>query len=223
MKPLILFDVNETLLDLAALDPVFAELFGSAAVRREWFSQVLQSALVLTVLERYEPFSTVAGHALTQVAQRHGVALRDSDRQRVADGMRQLPSHPDVPEAIGRLRAAGFRMVALTNSPTEVARAQLENAGLAPELEAILTVDLAGRLKPHASVYNSAARALEVRIGDTLMVAAHGWDIAGAMNAGCQGAFIARPGQVLDPLFTEPRFVADDLDDLAGQLIHAYA
>lgn len=222
MKPLILFDVNETLLDLAVLDSVFVDLFGDAAVRKEWFSQVLQSALVLTVLERYEPFSTVAGHALSQVATRHGVTLADEDRRRVAEGMRRLPSHPDVPAAIQRLGAAGFRMVALTNSPPDVARSQLENAGLATHLEAILTVELAGRLKPHPSVYTGAARTMGVDIGDTLMVAAHGWDIAGAMNAGCQGAFIARPGQVLDPLFPEPRFVAADLAGLSEQLIQAW-
>lgn len=218
MKPLILFDVNETLLDLAALDPVFNDLFGDAAVRKEWFSQVLQSALVLTVLERYEPFSSVAGHALSQVANRRGVALTDTDRDRVARGMRQLPAHPDVPQALQRLQEAGFRMAALTNSPTEVARKQLENAGLAVSLEAILTVDLAGRLKPHPSVYTSAAQALGVDIHDTLMVAAHGWDIAGAMNAGCRGAFIARPGQVPDPLFPPPHYTADNLEQLAGQL-----
>ncbi|MBA1145876.1 haloacid dehalogenase type II [Ectothiorhodospiraceae bacterium WFHF3C12] len=219
MKPVILFDVNETLLDLAALDPVFEAVFGDAGARQAWFGQVLQSALVLTVLERYEDFSTVAGHALTQLAQRRGIELGADDRARVAEGMKRLPCHPDVPAALRRLADAGFRMAALTNSPPAVADAQLRHAGLADSLEAILTVEIAGRLKPHQSVYTSAARALDVPIGDTLMVAAHGWDIAGAMNAGCRGAFIARPGQVPDTLFPAPDYVVQDLGGLADQLI----
>jgi len=36
------FDVNETLLDLSALDPRFERVFGDASVRREWFMQMLQ-------------------------------------------------------------------------------------------------------------------------------------------------------------------------------------
>lgn len=221
MKPVILFDVNETLLDLAALDPVFEAIFGAADVRREWFGQVLQSALVLTVLGQYQDFSTVAGHALSQVARRRLVSLSDDDRARVAAGMRNLPAHPDVPAGLEKLGDAGFRLAALTNSPPAVAREQLDNAGLSPAFEAILTVDLAGRLKPAAEVYTAAARELGVTTADTLMVAAHGWDIAGAMNAGCDGAFIARPGQVPDPLFPPPRFTAPDLLDLAVQLIAA--
>ena len=46
MPRVCVFDVNETLLDLRALDPAFAQVFGDAGVRREWFAQMIQSALV---------------------------------------------------------------------------------------------------------------------------------------------------------------------------------
>jgi 2-haloacid dehalogenase len=32
-----------------------------------------------------------------------------------------------------------------------------------------------------------------------LMVAAHAWDITGALSAGCKAAFVQRPGKALDP------------------------
>jgi 2-haloacid dehalogenase len=38
----IVFDSNETLLDLSALDPHFARAFGDASARDVWFKQVLQ-------------------------------------------------------------------------------------------------------------------------------------------------------------------------------------
>ncbi|MDQ3655068.1 MAG: haloacid dehalogenase type II, partial [Chloroflexota bacterium] len=44
MNRVIVFDVNETLLDVGALDPLFVRMFGDATVRREWFGQMLQSA-----------------------------------------------------------------------------------------------------------------------------------------------------------------------------------
>ncbi len=44
--PVIAFDLNETLLDLSALDPVFEELFGDASLRAVWFAQMLEVAFV---------------------------------------------------------------------------------------------------------------------------------------------------------------------------------
>ncbi|WP_371807631.1 HAD family hydrolase, partial [Arhodomonas sp. KWT] len=116
MPQTIVFDVNETLLDLAALDPVFERLFGDAGARREWFAQVLQSAMTVTLTGRYEDFSTVGAAALSMVAQRRGVTLERAGRQDVAAGMRRLPPHPEVADALARLRDAGFPLVALTNS-----------------------------------------------------------------------------------------------------------
>jgi len=221
MSRVIVFDVNETLLDLAALDTHFQRLFDDPAVRREWFGQLLQSALVTTVLGEYRDFATIGRHALTQVAERHGVAVDDEDRELIGGAMRSLPPHPEVPAALGRLRDAGLRLAALTNSPPAQAEAQLSHAGLSGFLERIMTVDLAQRLKPAREVYTSAARELGVETGGMRMVAAHAWDIAGAMHAGCAGAFVARPGQVLDPLFPPPDIIGADLTEVADAIVDA--
>jgi 2-haloacid dehalogenase len=130
MPRVCVFDVNETLLDLSALDPHFARVFGDAAAREAWFSQLLQSALVATVTDAYADFSTIARAALEMTAARRGVPLSDQDRQDILGSMRQLPPHPEVRESLERLRAAGLRLAALTNSPPQVAEAQLTNAGL---------------------------------------------------------------------------------------------
>ena len=55
--------------------------------------------------------------------------------------MRSLPAHPDVAPALDRLRAGGFTLCALTNSPLDVVTAQLEGAGIADRFEAILSAD----------------------------------------------------------------------------------
>jgi 2-haloacid dehalogenase len=58
-----------------------------------------------------------------------------------------------------------------------------------------------------------------VSIGDVRLVAAHHWDIAGALSAGCQAAFVARPGMVLSPLADRPDIVGPDLAAVAEQII----
>ena len=219
MSRIIAFDVNETLLDLAALDPLFEDIFGAASVRREWFSQVLQSAMVTTIFGQYQDFGTIAGHALSQMGERHGVRLTQKNRDAVSGGLRSLPPHSDVQPALRRLADSGMRLIALTNSPPQVARAQLENAELAGFFEDIFSVDAAQTLKPAPEVYNTAARSLLASAQEMRLVAAHAWDVAGAMNAGWHGAFVARPGQVLDPLFPAPDIVGSDLGEVADQIL----
>jgi 2-haloacid dehalogenase len=52
-----------------------------------------------------------------------------------------------------------------------------------------------------------------------VLVAAHSWDIAGALSAGCQAAFVARPGMVLSPLSDRPAITGPDLAAVVNQII----
>jgi 2-haloacid dehalogenase len=213
------FDVNETLLDLAGLDPLFERVFGDAGMRRAWFTQMIQSALVATVTGAYRPFGQIGLAALAMTAAQAGVELRDTDRDALAAGMRRLPAHPEVPGALERLQRAGFRLAALTNSTEEVARAQLEHAGVIGRFEQVLSADMVRRLKPAPEPYLLAAGRLGVPVGQVRLVAAHAWDVAGAARAGCATAFVARPGKVPDPLVEPPEVVGADLAEVADRIV----
>lgn len=213
------FDVNETLLDLSALDPHFARVFGDAGVRQLWFTQVLQSGLVSTVLNTYTDFGSIGATALTMIATRRGVQLSDHDRQDILGTMRHLPPHPDVRAGLDRLQAAGLRLATLTNSTSEVAEAQMRHAGLDHYFEQVLSADSVRRLKPAPETYRMAAERLGVDVSGMRLIATHAWDIAGAMHVGCSAAFVARRAMVLDPLFPPPDIVGDNLIDVAEQIM----
>ena len=219
MARVCVFDVNETLLDLGALDPHFERVFGDAGVRRAWFLQLLQSALVATVTGAYSDFGEVGGAALEMVAEREGVDLSDEDKQKILGGMRELPPHPEVPESLARLRDAGLRLATLTNSTQQVAEAQMENSGLRDYFEQALSADTVRRLKPAPEPYRMAAERLGAETRHVRLVAAHAWDVAGALRAGCAAAFVARPGMVLDPLVERPDVVGTDLREVADRIL----
>ena len=221
MTRICVFDVNETLLDLAALDPPFERVFGRPGVRREWFGQLLQSAFVSTITDAYADFGTVGRAALEMVALRHRVALSVDDRDAILGTMRALPPHPEVPAALERLGAAGLRLAALTNSTEAVAVAQLTNAGISTHFERILSADATQRLKPAREVYEMAARELGTDVGGIRLIAAHAWDVTGALRAGAAAAFVARPGAVLDPLAPAPDIVGADLGEVADRILEA--
>ncbi len=219
MPRVILFDVNETLLDLRALDSEFRRVFGDASVRTQWFAQLLQSALVTIATDSYNNFGTIADAALDMVAARRGMSLSSEDRAKILGGVRTLPAHPEVRESLQRLRDAGLRLATLTNSTQQVAEAQLSHAGLRDYFEAVLSADAVRRLKPAPEPYRMAAKNFGVSIGDVRLVAAHAWDIAGALHAGCAAAFVARPGMVLDPLSPKPDVIGKDLREVTDRIL----
>ena len=221
MARVCVFDVNETLLDMGALDPHFERIFGDASVRQAWFGQFLALWLTEMVTGAYKEFGTIGGAALEMVAERQSMNLSDEDKSQILGGMQELPPHPEVKENLGRLRDAGIRLAALTNSTQQVADAQLDNSGLRDHFEQVLSADAVKRLKPAPEPYHMAAESLGVEINEVRLVAAHAWDMAGALRAGCAAAFVARPGMVLNPLAEPPDVVGADLREVAYQIIEA--
>ncbi len=219
MRRVLAFDVNETLLDLAALDPLFENAFGDRAARTQWFTQMLQLAFVGGLTDRYVDFPTAQRAALAMLAQQTGTRLDADDGSRIAAQMRRLPAHADAAPALDRLEAAGFRLVALTNSPEDVARDQLENAGLAQRFDHILSADEVRALKPQREAYALVAGRCGTSLGDVRLVAAHAWDIAGALAAGCAAAFVARPSKALSPIGDQPDIAGADLLEVAERIV----
>jgi 2-haloacid dehalogenase len=219
VKRIVVFDVNETLLDLSSVDPLFELAFGDRTARREWFATVLRYSQVLTIAGPYVDFSALGRAVLDMIAASRGVRLIDEHRDRILAGLLLLRAHDEVPAALDRLRAAGCRLVALTNSAPSAVQQQLANAGLAPYLERVFSVDAVRRFKPAPEVYELVARELAVAPNQLRLVAAHAWDVLGALRAGYAAAFVARPGQVLYPLGPQPDIVGANLVAVADQII----
>lgn len=221
MPRILVFDVNETLLDLRVLEPHFERVFGDKAMLREWFNQVIQFAEALTLAGDYRNFGDVAGAALEMTAQAQRIPLTAEDTQQIIGGIRTLPAHPEVPKALGRLKNAGFRMVTLTNSPPAVVDAQMQQANLQQYFERSFSVDTVRKYKPAPEPYRMVAKELGVGVDRLRMIAAHAWDVGGALRAGCAAAFIARPGKALFSLFPQIDIVGGDLGAVAEAIVNA--
>ncbi len=216
---LLAFDVNETLLDLSGLDAPFTEAFGDASLRPAWFQTMLQLAFVGGLTGNYVDFTEAQYGALRMIAQRAGKSLTDAQADAIVGTMQRLPAHPEVPEALHRLKDAGFRQVTLTNSTLAVAKAQVAFAGIAELFEATISADEVMQLKPGPAPYRLVARRTGVPISQVRLVAAHAWDVSGAMAAGARAAFVARPGAVVSPLGQQPDVIGRDLREVADALI----
>jgi 2-haloacid dehalogenase len=218
MAKVLVFDVNETLLDLAALRDPFTRVFGDATPLGEWFARLLHGSLVATLTDAHEDFASIGRRALDAVASRRGRDLEAAERDAILGTMLELPAHPEVADALSRLRSAGFPLATLTNSSPEMARAQLEHARLLDLFDQVLSVEEVRRYKPAPEPYHMAAERLGASPSEMRMVAAHDWDVWGAMRAGCAAAYVSRtdvPFLIGHP----PGVVGTDLSAVADAIL----
>jgi 2-haloacid dehalogenase len=211
---LCVFDVNETLLDLAPMDTEI----GGPELRREWFGLAIHTVLTVTATGGYRDFAGIAGQAAVEVSARHGRDLTSDQLSAIGERLRSLPAHPDVEAGLAKLREAGHDVVALTNSPLATAEAQLQNSGLAKLFDRIFSAEQVGRLKPAPEPYRQVLDAYSVEPRNAVMVAAHDWDIAGAQAAGLRTALLARPGVRPLPGSPAPTYTVSTLTELADLL-----
>jgi len=216
------FDMVETLLDLRGLDSHFEQTFGDSTLRLSWFQQVLQLALIAVATDGRE-VATICRAALQMTAERQRITLSSGQQDNILQALRQLSPHPEVPAALRRLHQQGLEMVVLTNSSVEAATEVLVHSDLADMFAQILSADQAGQMKPGKRPYMFAAEQLGVAPVNIMLVAAHAWDVAGAMRAGCRAAFVARPGMVLDPLGPQPNIVGADLNTVGDVILSRHS
>jgi 2-haloacid dehalogenase len=222
IRPKVLFfDVNETLLDLTKMKKQVGEaLGGKEELLPLWFTTMLQYSLVTSASGHYKPFGHIGAAALQMVAANNDIKISEENARKViVASMQNLPPHPEVKEALTLLKKEGYKLVAFTNSSNEGLKNQFKNAGLTSYFDEMISVEGSGKFKPFTDTYTWGAHKMGVNLDECMLIAAHGWDVAGALWAGWRAAFIARPGQQLFPLAPKTEIVETDLTKAAQILI----
>jgi 2-haloacid dehalogenase len=217
--PLIVFDVNETLLDLQTMEPIFERIFGGKGAMRLWFANLIMYSVVLTEVDSYVHFTDIGSAVMKMLADTRGIRISDDDKMELKENFSTMPPHPDVLIALHKLRAAGFRLFTLTNNLVEVQVHQLKHGGIGDLFERIFSVDSVKRHKPAPQAYAYVEKELGVKPSQLCLVACHTWDTLGAVAAGWEAALVKRAGNDVLSVGPQPQIVGNDLNDIADQLI----
>lgn len=216
---IILFDINETVLNLAPLKPKFEQVFGNKEALSLWFSKLLHASTVCITTNVNSNFGELAKIMLSSVAAHYGCSLTDEQRSELLAHFANLPPHEDIKAALKKLRSNGFKTVAFSNSSQSLISAQISNSGLTDLFDVILSVEGAGSFKPNPDVYKFAARSLGESAENLRLVATHDWDTHGALTAGLQAAYIDRKGGEYHPLYLRPDIESQTMDGIVEQII----
>jgi 2-haloacid dehalogenase len=129
----IVFDCNESILDLTTVTPVFQRLFGEPSALRLWFRQLITYSQALTIADVYVPFTDISGAVLEMIAKPQGIKITAADRQELTDRFATMQPYPDVTGGLRRLKASAFHLFTLIDNGAAISGRQLTHGGL-PDL-----------------------------------------------------------------------------------------
>lgn len=215
------FDVAESLLDLETVRPLFERVFGNGDVTDDWFRETILYSETVTLTNSFVPFGQLGVAVLRMLGRIHHVPINETDVADLGKGLASLPAHPDVPDSLRKLKAAGYRLVTLTDSPVNPGGGALRTAGLADLFERQFTAETVRGYKPASETYRMVAQATGTRPSDLCMIASHPWDLIGARIAGCSAALITRAGvaPLIVPGLKQPQLTAPTLTEVASLLV----
>jgi 2-haloacid dehalogenase len=219
-NPIIVFDVNETLLNFNVLTPVFVRVFDDPKMLHEWFNQVVLYSEALTLAGHYAVSGTVGVAVLQMLAEIKGRRVGPSDLSELKRLSRTMPTYPDTPDALARLKRAGLTLITLSNNPTTDVEDQLSAAGLRSFFEQLHSIDdEVHRYKSARESYKSLAAKLGASPSDLWLVSCHAFDTLGAASASYRTALILRQGNAPVGLGKAPDIIGTDLRIVADRIV----
>lgn len=212
---LIIFDVNETLLKLDPLKDSINNAF-EKEVADLWFANLLHYSLVETTTGNHHDFSEIASAVLKMIANTERKQFSENEIESILSPITRLQAYSDVKPGLSDLKKAGISLVTFSNGKPSVLNEQLENAGISEFFDLVFSVEEIKKYKPHREAYKFILSKTGIQAANVLMVAAHGWDIYGASNAGLKTCFIERPGKVIYPLANKPDLQLSGIEELSS-------
>jgi 2-haloacid dehalogenase len=219
MKPeIIIFDVNETLLNLIPLKEEINAALENEMGFEVWFPKLLHYSLVETTTGNYSNLSEIAAATFKMISGKFDKEFSDSEIKNILAEITKLPAYPDVKPGLKELKNAGYKLIAFSNGKPDVLKSQLEFAEIDSFFDGIHSVEEVKKYKPHPESYQFILNKYNVRPKKALMVAAHAWDIMGAQRAKLQTCFIKRPGKILFELTEKPDFIVSEITEISEKI-----
>ena len=92
-KPkVMIFDVNETLIDFQSLNPLFKKTFGDEKVLREWLGHLILYSMTLTMSGLYRDYWNIGRGVFRMVGGIHNIDVTDDDVEALKKGMQTMPA-----------------------------------------------------------------------------------------------------------------------------------
>ena len=219
-KRTIVFDIIGTCFSLGTVREALTRAGAPDHTLPLWFAQSLRDAFALSQAGGYQPLKSILKAELPRTLGQLEGSIAPDQVEQVLAAFGQLEPQPGLTELIPALASQGWRILALTNSSVDSVRSLLQRADLLTHFSALLSTDQVRKMKPHPEVYELAHREAQ---GEIWMVAAHAWDIQGAVQAGFRTVFVSGLERGYLDVYPKPDITVAKLGDVLTALTRAGA
>ena len=216
---IIFFDVVETVFSLAPLADKLTELDLPVGSDKLFFAQLLRDAFALSASGIFHTFPDIAKGTLTVMLHSLGHEVNETTLKEILGTFSRLPAHKDVKLALEKIKSTNCQAVFLTNGSRTNTENLVRDNGIEHLVDDIISVEDFNIWKPQTELYRQAASKHSCAPENALLVAAHAWDIAGAIRAGFHGIWIQRQELLYHPLMAKPDDQATNLVDAVDRAI----
>ena len=214
------FDAYGTLFDVAAAARIAAELPENSEISENWAKlandwrlKQLQYSWLRAITNAHTDFWQVTQDGLDWAMEANGV----SGARLRADLLElywNLAAYPEVPKMLLTLKTAGLQTAILSNGSPTMLNGAVSSAGIGQQLDAILSVEIAGVFKPDCRIYDLVGAHFNCAVTEVLFVSSNGWDAAAASGYGFTTAWVNRGGEPQDRLPWVPQHELKDLKEI---------
>lgn len=210
------FDVVGTLFTLDAPRRVLDKHGAPSSTFDLWFSEALRDYFARSHSGAYTPLKEVLENTLERAALAVSWEFDHKAGRELMESLRELTPAEGAEAGLDRLNQAGWKKIAVTNSSRELADTLLTRNGLAKYFETVISCDDLGMSKPHPRVYDEVKKHSS---GESWLVAAHAWDVGGAITAGMRAIWLSAKERIYPDFLPAPEMTAADLGSACGSLV----
>ncbi len=215
---LVIFDVNQTMFSLSEIEKAFQTNNLNKELVEVWFNAILKEGFSYSLSGKFIDFYTIAINELKKLFLLNKRSYKKKLATDIMKEFANLKVHPDITKSLVLLKKKKKKVVTLTNGSHINTVNLLKKNKIENYIDSCFSIDQLKLWKPHKKVYLNTCKTMGIKSENTLMIAAHGWDINGAKLAGLKTAFISRYEKVLSDFYSAPNFSADNILDVVKEL-----
>ncbi len=183
----VIFDANSVVPEVEKVFPGKGLEFTKA-----WRNKQFEYSYLRSITSDHQDFFKVTGDALDYTAEEMHLELTREKRTELLNAYLTLKPWPDVLPALKKLKAAGFRIIALSNFSPAMLRANADNAGITDLFDEFVSTEENGTFKPDPNAYELGLKHLGLRKDEIVFAAFGGWDAYGAKKFGYPTVWVHR-------------------------------
>ncbi|SDD89962.1 haloacid dehalogenase type II [Belnapia rosea] len=170
----------------------------------------------LTAERPHRPYKEILRTGFAAAFAGHGLTPGAEEIERIASSPMAMGPHPEVPDALRRLRER-YKLAIFTNSDDDLIAPTVARIGV--PFDYVITAEQARAYKPSRQLFDYAYRAMGVTPDETVHVAmGMYWDMKARHELGLRGIWVNRRGETGNPDWL-PYAEVPDLDGAAALLL----